>query len=65
MSKYNDTTGDRLSNTLKGDREKYAKGWDRVFGKAGDVEINMANTDPVEAGEVVARAFENYILKGK
>ncbi len=33
MSKFNDTTGDRLSNTLKGDREAYAKGWDRVFNK--------------------------------
>ncbi len=33
MSKFNDLTGDRLSNTLKGDREAYAKGWDRIFNK--------------------------------
>ncbi len=45
MSKFNDTTGDRLSNTLKGDREAYSKGWDRVFGKkkfkAEDVEVSI------------------------
>lgn len=53
MSKSNDVTGDRITNALKGDKEKYRTGWEAIFGDkdmkkhveqiTGDVPHNVLN----------------------
>ncbi len=39
MTKSNDVTGDRITNALKGDKDKYREGWEAIFGKKDTDEI--------------------------